>query len=405
MDAGRSRHCGNRFSGANANHMRIVLVSPSLSAGGAERVISIMANYWAEQDHNVTVLTISSIDGDFYRLSPDVARIGLNVRWNSRNVWAALRNNWTRLRRLRVAIDACHAEVVVSFVDQNNILVLLALLGNRVPVIVSERIDPRHHDPGEVWRWLRRLFYPMAAAVVVQTERVRHGWALNFLPSERVHVIANPLRSLPVPRPADSADKTILAVGRLGPQKGFDLLLQAFARSQLARSGWRLTILGDGPERARLKQMGSELGLNGAVALPGGVPDPESHMKLGAIFVLSSRYEGFPNALLEAMGMGMAVVSYDCESGPSELIRHGINGLLVPRRNVEALSRTLVDLAAEPEWRKQLGTAAMEVRHHYTVDVVLRQWEALIAHVTGERNFGTKDTNQLTNTANPAKTE
>lgn len=367
--------------------MRIALVSPSLSAGGAERVISVMANYWAERKHNVTVVTISSTEGDFYTLSPYVARIGLDVQWNSCSVWAALRNNWTRLRRIRRAITACHAEVVISFVDQNNILVLLALLGQEIPIIVSERIDPRHYQLGEPWNRLRRLFYPRASAVVVQTEKVRNEWAHEFLPTDRVRVIPNPLRPLPQSRQADCCLRSILAMGRLDPQKGFDLLLSAFARSQLARRGWRLTILGEGPEREFLQQLTSELGLNGSVDLPGVVRDPESYMTRGAIFVLSSRYEGFPNALIEAMGMGMAVVSYDCESGPSELIRHGINGLLVPQRNVEALSRMLADLAAEPEWRNRLGTAAMEVRHHYTVDAVLRQWDGLIAHVTSKSIF------------------
>lgn len=368
----------------------LVLFVSSLSAGGAERVMSVLANGWVARGHRVSLFTLDDGCLDHYSVDPSVERVALSMLWPSRNVYESIRSNIIRVTRIRRAVLQRRPAVVVSFIEQTNLRVLAALVGSRIPVIVSERIDPRHHHPGEIWKRLRRLLYPQAAAVVVQTERVRDEWALEFLRPERVHVIPNPLRPLPQPRPANSGDNSILAMGRLDPQKGFDLLLRAFARSQLAREGWRLTILGEGPERRLLEQMATELGLNGSVDLPGVVRDPESHMRRGAIFALSSRYEGFPNALLEAMGMGMAVVSYDCESGPSELIRHNANGLLLPPENIDALSQALVDLAVDPARRHLLGTAALEVRHRYATDTVLKQWEVLIAQVGRKGRFGAK---------------
>lgn len=369
---------------------KLALITSSLAAGGAERVMSVLANAWAVGGHRVSLFTFDDGRLDHYSLDPAVERVALNLLWPSHSAYQRIVSNIVRLARIRRGVLRRRPAAVVSFIEQTNLRVLAALTGSGIPVIVSERTDPRHHDPGEAWRRARRLLYARAAAVVVQTERVRHGWALEFLPPECVHVIPNPVRPLPNPRPANSGDKTILAVGRLGSEKGFDILLQSFARSQLAKSGWHLIILGEGPERKRLEQLKSALGLNGFVELPGVVSDPESYMKLGAIFVLSSRYEGFPNALLEAMAMGMAVVSHDCESGPSELIRHGQNGLLVRSGDVESISQTLVDLASDPAWRYRLGTTAMEVRDRYMLNSVLGQWEALIARVTCERMFGTK---------------
>lgn len=351
--------------------------------------MSVLANAWAVGGHRVSLITFDDGRLDHYSLDPMVERVALNVLWPSQSAFESIRSNVVRLVRIRRAVLQLGPMAVVSFIEQTNLRVLAALTASRIPVIVSERIDPRHYHPGDAWKRLRRLLYPRAAAVVVQTETVRDEWALEFLRPERVHVIPNPLRQLPQPGPADSGDNSILAMGRLDPQKGFDLLLRAFARSQLAREGWRLTILGEGPERRPLEQMARELGLNGSIDLPGVVRNPERHMRQGAIFVLSSRYEGFPNALLEAMGMGMAVVSYDCESGPSALIRHNANGLLVPPENIDSLSQALVDLAVDSARRHRLGTAALEVRHRYAIDTVLKQWDVLIAQVGCKSRFGT----------------
>jgi GalNAc-alpha-(1->4)-GalNAc-alpha-(1->3)-diNAcBac-PP-undecaprenol alpha-1,4-N-acetyl-D-galactosaminyltransferase len=360
----------------------LVLITSSLSCGGAERVMALLANAWAARGHRVSLITLDDGRSDHYSLDREVERVALDLLWPSRGAFESIRSNLVRLARIRRAVLERTPAVVVSFIEQTNLRVLAALIASHVPVIVSERIDPRRHDPGAAWKRLRRLLYPRAAAVVVQTERVRQGWALEFLAPEHVHVIPNPLRPLPKPRSGESNDRMILAMGRLNTQKGFDLLLKAFARSRLQQAGWRLTILGEGPERTRLEQLARELEVSNSVALPGVVHEPENYMRMGGIFVMSSRYEGFPNALLEAMGMGMAVVSFDCESGPSELIRHGVNGLLVPSEHIDSLSHALVDLATNPECRQSLGLAAMEVRHRYAVEAVLPHWEALIARVS-----------------------
>jgi glycosyltransferase involved in cell wall biosynthesis len=203
----------------------------------------------------------------------------------------------------------------------------------------------------------------------------------SFVAPERIHTVANPLRVLPLPDETGSSRKTILAMGRLHNQKGFDLLLRAFHASALAPTGWRLRILGEGPERTSLTRLASDLGISDSVDLPGIVADPENRMHLGAIFVLSSRYEGFPNALLEAMAMGMAVIATDCPSGPAEIVEHGKNGLLVRSGSSEDLAGALRELAGDEARRRHLGRAALAVRQRYDVNAVMSEWERLVAAV------------------------
>ena len=229
------------------------------------------------------------------------------------------------------------------------------------------------------------MLYPFADTVVVQTDSVA-AWARRFLPDRKVQVIPNFVPALP---PATSTDQRnsneLLAVGRLSRVKGFDLLLRAFEVSGLNGTGVRLTILGEGPERASLESLAGELGIAEAVSLPGIVQDPERWMAQCALFVLPSRYEGFPNALLEAMAMGCAVVAADCPSGPRELVLDGENGLLVPPENVEALAAALKALMGDAGLRQRLGERAVFVRQRFAREAIIGRWESLILNCVGAR--------------------
>ncbi|WKT82989.1 MULTISPECIES: glycosyltransferase [unclassified Thermosynechococcus] len=199
-------------------------------------------------------------------------------------------------------------------------------------------------------------------------------------------VVPNFVRSLPQPvcGQSRSADE-ILAVGRLDDQKGFDLLLRAFAMSGLKQAGARLVILGEGAKRAFLTRLAAELGLSEAVSMPGVVEAPEQWMARCIFFVLPSRYEGFPNALLEAMAMGCPVIAADWDSGPREMVQDGENGLLVPTEDVGALAQALARLWRDAALRARLGAAAVEVRERFCRDRVVGMWETLIEEILNER--------------------
>jgi glycosyltransferase involved in cell wall biosynthesis len=240
-------------------------------------------------------------------------------------------------------------------------------------VIVSERVDPRLYDPGFAWRALRWLTYRRAAAVVVQTARTRDYLAARL--RARLVVIPNPV--VPGPRTAAS-EPLVVAMGRLVPQKGFDVVIRAFARAADQLTVWRLIIAGVGPVRRALEARAEELGIEDRVALPGMVRDNYALLGRASIFVAASRFEGFPNALAEAMACGRAVVATDCPTGPRELTLDGTAGLLVRVDDHVAVSEALVRLGRDAHLRQRFGAAAAHAMTRYELGAVLKQWHDLL---------------------------
>ncbi|MEQ9069765.1 MAG: glycosyltransferase [Gimesia chilikensis] len=151
---------------------RITITIPSLSLGGAEGVAAMMANHWAAEGDQVTLLTLDSAETDTFQLAPEVQRIALGLMRDSGNLLQAVVNNRQRVQKLRAEIARSRPDVVISLTDRMNVLTLLAAGKATYPVIVSERSDPRYHLMGRVWSYLRKKTYPRAAAVVVQTQGV-----------------------------------------------------------------------------------------------------------------------------------------------------------------------------------------------------------------------------------------
>lgn len=367
---------------------RITLVISYLGGGGAERVMSIVANYWAEHGRKVTLITLGLAHEDFYAIDHSVHRVELGLRVNSLHFAAAIKNNLRKLKRLRQEIRASQPDVVLSFTDTTNVLTLASTVGLAVPVIAAEHIDPRQHTIGPVWQALRRLVYPRATGVVVLTDSVR-PWAEGIVKKSAVHVIPNPVTVSAIKhngvRKQSGVGGTIVAMGRLAPQKGFDLLLKAFALCASKYPHWSLVILGEGEERSRLEALTGELGVEDRVSLPGQVQDPSSVLGKADIFVLASRYEGFPMALVEAMACGLAVLSTDCPSGPREIIRDAVDGVLVRPNDVDELATAMDRLMADPAERQRLGERAVEVIERFSVHKIMNMWDDLFTQACQSR--------------------
>jgi GalNAc-alpha-(1->4)-GalNAc-alpha-(1->3)-diNAcBac-PP-undecaprenol alpha-1,4-N-acetyl-D-galactosaminyltransferase len=196
-----------------------------------------------------------------------------------------------------------------------------------------------------------------------------------------VHVIPNPisdqfLRGKEIDKTGNR--HTVVAMGRMEPQKGFDMLLQAFAQCAQKHPDWSLRIVGQGSELQRLTALVDELRLGDRVSLDPVVKEPERVLRGSDLFVLSSRYEGFPMVLLEAMASGLPVVSFDCPSGPREMIREGIDGVLVPPNDVGALAGALDRLMGAQDERQQLGRRAVEVVQRFGLATVLAMWNEVL---------------------------
>ena len=361
---------------------RVLLAILSLSPGGAERVVSELANWWAGRGTEVAILTFRGREHDHYSLNPGIQRIPLDFWRESRTPWEFAANRLRLPFRVREAVRAFGPDAAISFIDLTNILMVTALAGTKIPVIVSERIDPRHHRIGLVWSFARRLLYPLSRALVVQTHAVAR-WAGRVVPKKKVAVIPNFVREMPGPGENAFRERVVLAVGRLDRQKGHDLLIRAFAALGRGREGWRLVILGEGPERSSLERLALTLGLGCEVIMPGVVREPAEWLYKAGLFVLPSRYEGFPNSLLEAMACGCAVIAADCPSGPGEIVSHGQNGLLVPPGDVDALSASLLRLMGDENLRASLGNRARDVRSRFSREKIMAQWDELVVKVSG----------------------
>ena len=362
--------------------MNITFVISSLAAGGAQRVMSLLANHWAQAGHCVTLLAFSRPEVEpFFPLDSHLKCVPLGIEGDSSNLLEGISNNLHRIIHLRRAIRVSAPQVVISFMDQENVLAILATRGLGVPVIVSVRVDPLTSPTGGIWRFLRNRVYPFANRIVVQTRRVRQSFPQKL--QDKVAIIPNPVLPPSVvtcPRPPVSTH-SMIAIGRLTEQKGFDLLIRAFSELSPRHPDWRLTILGDGPLRPELERLRVQLGLGGLVDFPGEVKHVHQYLEQADVFVLSSRYEGFPNSLCEAMACGLAVVATDCRSGPGEIIEDGINGLLAIPNNVHSLASCMDRLMSNEGERKRLGNNASQVTERFESGKIFEMWESLAKEV------------------------
>jgi|SRR5579885_2674512 len=358
--------------------MKIMLVIHSMMAGGAERVAATLVNYWTAQGEQVTLLTVASSAADFYDLDPRINRIGLDLGGPSPGWRRFVASNFRIIRGIRSAIRGVRPDVVLSFMDVVNLRVLLAAAGTGVPVVVEEHTDPTVYSIGSMRAALRRLLYPRASALVVLTERIAE-WAKEIVSESSVRVIPNPVgdQFLMGRAAAQQCAHTAVAVGRLVSEKGFDLLLRAFAQCAQTHPDWRLQIVGEGPERTNLKRLGDELGIGGRVELAGAVKETQVALQQSDLFVLSSRFEGFPMALLEAMACGLPVISFDCRSGPREMIQDGVNGRLVPPNDVAALAAAMSQLMGSGDERARLGQRAAAAAERFRLGRIDQMWRSV----------------------------
>lgn len=367
----------------------------SLSGGGSEHAAAMMASHWAGQGKAVTLITLDDVAGDTIAIHEDVRRVGLGRLSESTGLFSAITANQHRVRALRSAIVESGATRVISLTDRINVLTILACRGTGLKPIVAERSDPRHHRIGWFWEILRRHIYRNAGAIVVQTESVRRV-VLRFARRIPALPIAGHIPVLVIPNAVfidDEAEaasnefalaadrKWICGVGRLSVEKGFDRLIAGFAGVAKEHSDWNLVIVGDGPQRKELELHIAGFALADRVQLAGWLEQPWPSLGIAEVFVLPSRYEGFPNALLEAMARGKACIAADCQSGPAEIIRPGENGLLVDGGNDEELEADLAKalhcLLSGAELRASLGENAKGVQTEFSVERHFQAWDAI----------------------------
>lgn len=366
---------------------KILLCVSSMHSGGAERVAATLANAWTDRGDEVCLLiTYSGRGGCFYPLSERVV-----VRYLSDEAGGG-KKFWARAKRLlgiRRVIEDFRPDFVVSLLTNVNVAVLLATLGLRVPVIVSEHTYPGRNRSARSLELARVLTYPLARYVTMLTQE-GVDWLKVAIPKARGVVIPNPV-AIPekvaggvvrLDGVVSSSRKLLLSVGRLVHSKGHKILLEVFARLATDFPDWDLVVLGEGPLRSELELRRGELGLDARVFFPGNAGNVGDWYLRADLFVMSSLFEGFPMTLGEAMACGCAVVSYDCDTGPRDMIINNESGVLVsPVGDVGAMREALRVLMSDSARRAQFGSQAIHVGEKFSVSSVLGSWDRLFEKV------------------------
>ncbi|WP_037023568.1 glycosyltransferase family 4 protein [Cupriavidus sp. GA3-3] len=351
----------------------ICFLTGTLNAmAGAERMTATIANALADLGHRVTILSLWDAASRF-PLHPRVRHEALFAQRPSFK-----RAYFATVAGIRRHCTAHRIDVLVQVDTMLELFVLPATLGLGLHHIAWEHCH-FDEDLGKPARKVaRRLAAQFCRQVVVLTERDRRRWLEALRPRSEVVCLPNPL---PFPMPAEPAprmQKTVLAMGRLVPAKGFDVLLRAWQKVVEAEPEWQLVIHGEGEARAALTALVGQLQLQGRASLPGICQDPAQAYGRASVFCLSSRYEGFGLVLIEAMAFGLPIVSTDCETGPRELLTPGQDALVVAADDADALAKALLAVIRQPELASRLGASGRHKASHFTLERLALQWDALV---------------------------
>lgn len=343
---------------------RVAFFIGALGSGGAERVISILTRHLAVAGVPVEIVLYHDSE-PFYEIHPDVRITYVKRETHSGN----LLKNIIWLRRY----FRKQADVVISFLAQYNMVALTALFGTGIPVIVADRNDPRHIPKQAIIRAARNLLYHLADIVVVQTQHNKAYFSKAL--QNKCHIIYNPIDLGEKKGIALSTPKKhrIVSVARLMKQKNQLMLIDAFAQVKKEFPDYTLTIYGEGPFRGELEKRIGELGLEDSVDLPGKVHNVFDCIADAEMFVLSSDFEGMPNALIEAMCVGLPVISTRV-SGATDLIEDGENGRLTDVGDTQKLADCMKRMLAEPELRQHCVKNATALNEQLRTERIVEQW-------------------------------
>ena len=288
---------------------------------------------------------------------------------------------WTDVKLWRY-FHAQHGGVAIGTYPGLNYLVA-RLAGADVVTVGEEHLNLARRSPAK--REILREHYSTLDALVTLTDGDAEAYQAFLNGDVEVRAIPNAVPKLPSLPPATLESEVVVAAGRLTPQKGFDMLIKAWPEIAAAHPDWELHIYGRGPERPNLQNLIDRLGLGQHVILKGFHRKFPTRLRASSLFVLSSRYEGFPMVLLEAAGCGVPAVAFDCPTGPSEIIEHGVNGLLVPAKSVSELGAAINKMIDDPELRRQMGAAALMTSQRYSREEIALSWERFLRDLVARK--------------------
>lgn len=342
---------------------KIIMVTAGMAGGGTERVIAVLAEYLRQQNWNITILMTAG-EEIAYHLHEEIRVIAIG-----KSTGGSLIKRMKRIGNLRKWFRQDKEQIILSFGTETNLFTLLAGMGLKNKIIVSERNDPNQCG----YTALRDLLYGMADKLVFQTEDARSCFPKKI--ANKGIVIPNPLAEGMERSAARERTRDVVAVGRMEPQKNHKLLLQAYARFAQSYPEYRLVLYGKGYLEQELNALAEELQIADKVLFAGFASDIREKIQNAAMYVLSSDYEGISNSLMEAMALGVPVISTDCPIGGSKmLIQDKDNGLLTPVGDAEALAKAMCYMAEDEDRAELMGKHAEAVRQEYASETICQKW-------------------------------
>lgn len=354
---------------------KIAFVISSMSSGGAERVVSTLSNQLIDK-YKVYIITMVK-KPSFYTLHNDITLLSCVEKISpSKGVFDALQSNFVLYKAIVGFIREYRIDLCIGFMTANNILATLAAKRCGIHVVVSERNNPylEGNRVNGLWKRLRRFIYPRADVLVVQTQRVKSFYE-SFIDSTKLVTIPNPINPDFKLSTTEKKGNIILNVGSLTDQKGQDMLIRAFAKTNT--TNWHLHIIGDGDNKKKLQRLIENLNVKESISLLGRRSDIATYYAKSRIFAFASLYEGFPNALQEAMFFGLPCISTDCPTGPAEMIKDSVNGFLIPVGNEFIMTEKLKILMKNDALRATLGQEAKKTMKLYEINKIIDQWVTL----------------------------
>lgn len=364
--------------------MNIICYVNKLANGGAERVMSVLANGLIRRGHKVTMVNDYSLPNE-YPLDKEIEQVILDGEFRGESAKGRITRTIRRISKLHRLCKQKNADIIVSFIEDANSRALLATRGLTTKNLISVRIDPKRLLDSRVSRAQIELLYPLAEGCVLQTNEAQQTMPARI--SKKSRVIFNPASEVFYKvSGTPGLEKRVVSCGRLVKQKRFDLLIDAFDKVCDEFPDYKLEIYGVGVLQNALQAQIDKLARQDRIRLMGRSEDVPNAIKAASLFVLSSDYEGLPNALMEAMVLGLPVISTNCGGGGARaLIDDGVDGLIVPCGDVEALADAIRKSLSDPDAAKQRGDKAAEKAKGFSAEVVVSQWETYIRDIVEGR--------------------
>lgn len=348
------------------DNKKICLVLPTLTGGGMERVMSELANYFVSLGHEVSIVCLIH-HNPFYKLNDDIK---LYLPDFGRNQKRGLMYWIKIIFYLRRTILKIHPDTVLSIPQGYSNLTIFALFNSKIPVYVSERNSPNKPVPLRNII-LRKMFYPFAAGIIAQTQFAKDKLKASGIKNGNIAVIPNPLKRMNYYL-KESDSKIILNIGRLVMEKNQGELIEIF--SQINYPDWHLHIIGNGHLKEQLINQIEELQMKDKIFIFDAVSNVDKELSKSDIFAFTSIYEGFPNALNEAMAYPLACIAYDCIAGPSEMIKDGVNGYLVTMNDKNEYKHKLEQLMRNKSIREKFLKESKRNRVRFSLNIVGQQY-------------------------------